>query len=156
MKIFICGFSGAGKSSLLDRLSQHEITDTYELIDLDAFIEKKERRSIVEIFESDGERYFRKAELQALEEFNLKENVIVALGGGTLRSESLPVLVDWKGYFLSTDFKTCWNRILNDPTRPLVLKGKEHLRQLYNERVKFYANYEKISSLEDLLKKIIP
>ena len=41
-----------------------------------------------QIFEQDGEEYFRKIETEMLEELSKKNNLVVSLGGGTMASET--------------------------------------------------------------------
>ncbi len=55
----------------------------FEFIDLDAAIERREQRTIVEIFEQSGEDIFRLLETKMLREMNRHENTIIACGGGT-------------------------------------------------------------------------
>ncbi len=50
--------------------------------DLDALIEMNEEKTIAEIFNEDGEDYFRKAEAKILRWFKEKKKFIIATGGG--------------------------------------------------------------------------
>ena len=56
MNIVLIGFMGTGKSAV-GRLLASELKLDY--LDTDQLIEQAEGRSITEIFESDGEEYFR-------------------------------------------------------------------------------------------------
>lgn len=81
MKISILGYMGSGKSTIGKDLAFQLGLD---FIDLDAFIETKESKSIIELFSSLGEIKFRKIEHEALSEIlNSKKNIILAVGGGT-------------------------------------------------------------------------
>jgi shikimate kinase len=51
--------------------------------DLDKLIEMNEEKTIAEIFNEDGEDYFRKAEAKILRWFKEKKKFIIATGGGT-------------------------------------------------------------------------
>jgi shikimate kinase len=51
--------------------------------DLDALIEMNEEKTIAEIFNEDGEDYFRKVEAKILRWFKEKKKFIIATGGGT-------------------------------------------------------------------------
>ena len=79
--VVLIGFMGCGKSSVAVKLSyrlKRQMTDT------DRLIEKKQGKSIREIFEQDGEEAFRQMETQTLQE--LKEtakNQVISVGGGT-------------------------------------------------------------------------
>jgi shikimate kinase len=50
--------------------------------DLDQLIEMNEEKTIAEIFNEDGEDYFRKAEAKILRWFKEKKKFIIATGGG--------------------------------------------------------------------------
>ena len=64
--IILIGMMGTGKSTVGRLLAD---TLGYTLIDLDAEIERVEGRTISEMFEADGEPYFREAESVALRAF---------------------------------------------------------------------------------------
>ncbi len=80
MNIFLLGYMGCGKSFFLNKLSKVVSLDA---IDLDSLIEKREKKSISDIFLNNGERYFRKIENIELNNI-LKKNkkYIIATGGG--------------------------------------------------------------------------
>ena len=96
MIISLCGFMGAGKSTIGRHLSRFMGCD---LIDLDAYIEKKLGTKISEIFKANGEEYFRTQEHTALQEIIEKylqspqKNLILSLGGGTVTIESCARLI---------------------------------------------------------------
>src|SRR5881227_2738475 len=79
---FLVGFMGAGKTSVGRALGER-LNWIFE--DLDDRIERRERRTIAQIFRESGESAFRRAEHSALQE--VLEGIqnqarIVALGGG--------------------------------------------------------------------------
>lgn len=81
MIITLLGYMGSGKSTIGQQLAS---VLGYDFVDLDAFIEVKEGRSISEIFKSKGEIYFRKAEHNYLKELLVQDkNIVLSLGGGT-------------------------------------------------------------------------
>jgi shikimate kinase len=80
MKIFLIGMMGAGKTYWAKKLGAKFKTGGY---DLDYLISSHEERSIAEIFEEEGEAYFRKTEAQLLRWFGEKKKFILATGGGT-------------------------------------------------------------------------
>lgn len=80
MRVFLVGYMGSGKTTLGRKLAyilQHEF------IDLDEYIEEQEGKTISQIFEEDGEDYFRKLERVYLHRIIDREDVIVSTGGGT-------------------------------------------------------------------------
>ena len=55
--IFLMGYMGCGKSAVGKRLA---VLKSLSFIDLDEYIESQEKTTISEIFEQEGELYFRK------------------------------------------------------------------------------------------------
>ena len=54
----------------------------FQFIDVDHFIENRQRKTINEIFSEKGEDAFRLMEHKALEEISLFENIVISTGGG--------------------------------------------------------------------------
>ena len=71
---------GSGKSFWAEKLST---TLGISHFDLDAEIERKEKKTIAEIFQTEGEEAFRKKEAEALRTFSNEEAFILSTGGGT-------------------------------------------------------------------------
>lgn len=80
MKIFLIGMMGSGKTYWAEKLKKKLKIPAY---DLDALIEMMEEKTIAELFEEDGEEYFRKAEAKMLRLFAEKKQFILSCGGGT-------------------------------------------------------------------------
>jgi len=81
MKIYLIGYMGSGKSTLGKILAQEQ---DMNFIDFDDFLEEKEGKSISEIFNEQGEIYFRKKEALYLQELlQGYDNSVISLGGGT-------------------------------------------------------------------------
>ena len=78
-RIFLIGFMGCGKSTVGRNLAR---AMNWRFIDLDTFIQDKEKRTISEIFSHEGEEAFRLMEKKALEEVATFSQVVVATGGG--------------------------------------------------------------------------
>ncbi len=79
-KIFLIGFMGSGKT-YWGKLWAAE--SGFQFYDLDEIIEQEEKKSVAEIFEQNGEDYFRQKETGVLKSFLQKQNCIIACGGGT-------------------------------------------------------------------------
>ena len=77
--IVLVGFMGTGKTTiggiLANRLGR-------PLVDIDAYIEEKEHRTISSIFADEGEPYFRKLERTAVQELSEQSGLIITPGGG--------------------------------------------------------------------------
>ena len=79
-KIFLIGLMGSGKSFWAEKLAN---VLTIPFFDLDAEIERSEKRSITAIFQTDGQDEFRRKEAQALRAFSNYESFVLSTGGGT-------------------------------------------------------------------------
>jgi shikimate kinase len=81
MKIVLLGYMASGKSSIGKELSKKLFLP---FIDLDNYIESKEKKTVSNIFKDKGEIYFRLIEHNYLKELlNSEENFVLSLGGGT-------------------------------------------------------------------------
>lgn len=135
--IFLCGFMGCGKSTVGKILAKKM---GEECIDLDKYIEKKENMSIAQIFEQKGEEYFRQTESKALADFADK-GAVIATGGGTLLSEENGKIAKESGMvvFIDTYFNVCYDRIKDDPNRPIAYNStKRQLLERYEKRRPLY------------------
>ena len=118
--IVLIGFMGCGKTTVGEKLAKEL---TYAFLDTDAYIENREQKSIREIFEQDGENYFRNVETKSLQELiKKKQKTIVSSGGGLpLRPENAKLLQKL-GFviYLKVDKETVLRRLEGDTTRPLL------------------------------------
>jgi len=80
MTIILIGYMGSGKSVVGKKLSD---VLGYDFIDFDDYIQKKEGKTIKEIFNGRGELYFRKMESKYVQEVLSNPNTVISLGGGT-------------------------------------------------------------------------
>lgn len=118
--IVLIGFMGSGKSTVGIKLS-YKLRVTVE--DTDKLIEKREGRTISEIFAQEGEAYFRRKETELLEELcGRKGSKIYSLGGGTPVREENRALIKKLGFvvYLRVKPETVYGRLKNDTTRPLL------------------------------------
>lgn len=141
--IFLCGFMGCGKSTV-GKILGNKMGVT--CVDLDKYIEDNEGMTIPEIFEKKGEEYFRKAESQALADF-AEIGGIVATGGGTLLTEENGDIAKNAGMvvFIDTYFETCYNRIKDDPHRPIAVNStKQQLKERFDYRRPLYIAHSHI------------
>jgi shikimate kinase len=84
-RLILTGFMGAGKSTVGAILAQDL---GWRFIDLDEVIEASSQRTVAEIFRDHGEADFRRRERQAVEQLSNQEQIVLALGGGTVEDES--------------------------------------------------------------------
>jgi shikimate kinase len=81
MRIYLSGFMASGKSTVGPILAREL---GYDFMDLDDAIEEAAGRSIPEIFAIEGELGFRQRETEALWQTADRDDLVVALGGGTI------------------------------------------------------------------------
>ena len=79
-RIALVGFAGCGKSHIGKRLA-HRLN--YDFVDLDDAFEEIYHLSIADFFQKYGEAAFRLCEQKVLNDNLLKDNIVLALGGGT-------------------------------------------------------------------------
>jgi shikimate kinase len=112
-------------------------------VDLDAVIEKKQGRKVREIFESEGEGYFRRLEKQTLREVLSENRQVIATGGGViLDSDNLQLLREKCLLIgLSASPDVLLSRVGKAAKRPL-LKGtdlRKRIEALLEQRQSGYA-----------------
>lgn len=156
MDLILIGMPGCGKTTT-GRLVAKRLG--YAFCDVDEEIEKRERRSISEIFEQSGEEYFRQAETEAFQSM-IGESKVIATGGGIVtRDENYDIAK--KGYVVFIDRSV--DDIIADvdtDTRPLLKEGAERLRSLYKQRYKKYCDWadvrvENNSSIDGIVAEIV-
>jgi shikimate kinase len=118
--IILIGYMGCGKSTLGKKLSFRE---RIALLDTDKMIEQRQKKTVSEIFEEEGETAFRQMETECLEEIlNYTERYVIAVGGGLPLKEQNQKLLKRLGTVLYLRAKpdTIYGRLKNDTTRPLL------------------------------------
>jgi shikimate kinase len=159
MKIFLIGMPYSGKSTLGKQLAE-EISLPF--IDLDHEIEKKEGKSIPDIFSQDGEDHFRSVESQVLNEWaSSSQSFVMGTGGGapcfyrgidTINKSGVSI-------FLDVPVEELVRRVGDRSDRPLLNASdqqalRDKLTALYTARIPVYsmANFQLASpTLETLL-----
>lgn len=141
--IILCGFMGSGKTTLGKKLAKH-----FELqfIDTDEEIVKRQNRTISDIFEQDGEEYFRALETALIKELSQKDNLVISLGGGLAanRANHPYLKAAGKVVLLDCGIDVTLKRITGDKTRPLTAGGKEDIINRFNMRK---PTYEEIADI---------
>ncbi len=84
-RLILTGFMGAGKSTVGAILA---LDLGWRFLDLDQVIEANSHRTVAEIFRDFGEAEFRRLERQAVQQLSGQEEIVLALGGGTVEDES--------------------------------------------------------------------
>jgi shikimate kinase len=143
--IVLIGPPGSGKStvgrSIARRLNR-------KFIDTDSVIEEKSKRKISDIFVDEGEEFFRKLELDVLEETLLVPDSIISLGGGApIKQEAQDLIVGSNVYvvFLDISLTAAAPRVGFNRDRPLLLGNPRAQWQSLNEIRR--PIYEKLATM---------
>lgn len=150
MKYFLIGYMACGKSRYGRAMAKEQ---GIPFIDLDAYIVRREVRTITDIFRSGGEQEFRKLERRYLWEVcELYESFVMATGGGTpCYSDNMEYMNrQGKTIFLNTDIDILVERLRRGKQkRPLVRNLEDeqlhdfvagHLR----ERMPYYLQAQEV------------
>jgi shikimate kinase len=133
---YLTGFMAAGKSTIGPILAN---TLGWNFVDLDKAIEEEAAIKITEIFESKGEEYFRKKELEMLKTISKKNHLIVALGGGTITNNKNLKLLKETGrlIYLHSSAEMAYKRLIYKRDRPALLFECEELptKEQFLERI---------------------
>ena len=154
-RIFLLGFMGTGKTAWGSRWSQRF---NMPFIDLDELIEQDTGKSVVDIFEKDGEDFFRVKEAELLRNKCIADGHIIACGGGT------PCFYDNMQWMNEQGFTVCLtasapyilkNVLEEKEKRPLVKNINEaellfFIEQKLKERVSFYNMAKLVLDAENL------
>lgn len=151
--LVLIGMPGCGKSTIGKAVASRLGKD---FIDTDEEIVKREGRSIPEIFETDGEDYFRKIESEVLRDVCNGGDRVIATGGGIVKREE-------NGLPMRLNGVVCWIRRpiskLATEGRPLSL-NEQALIKIYDERKEKYHKFsdavvDNASDIEIAIKEVI-
>jgi shikimate kinase len=140
IRIALTGFMGVGKSSVARHLAQ---ILRCQRMDLDLYIENREKRKIAEIIDDYGIDYYRTMEAQNLELLLSGSAArILSLGGGTWTMPANRELLKAHGFtsvWLESTFEHCWlNITFSKKDRPLA-RNKQNALKLFEERQEVYC-----------------
>lgn len=137
--IMLIGFMGAGKTTVSSYLSN--FLDMEE-VDTDKEIVKRERKTIPQIFEEDGEEYFRNCETSILLDLQKRKQLIVSCGGGiVLRDENVSCMKkQGRIVLLTATPKTILERVKDSKERPILNNNmnEEFIASLMEKRRERY------------------
>jgi shikimate kinase len=135
-KIYLVGFMASGKSTIASALAARL---GWRVEDIDDLIERRERRSVAEIFAQQGEAHFRAVEREMLRMTQPIRHVVVATGGGTfMDSENrAQINLDGVSVWLDVPLVELIPRIPLDGRRPLA-SSRAELERLYAVRTETY------------------
>ncbi len=148
--IYLAGFMTSGKSTIGPILAN---VFGWNFKDLDAVIETAEKKTIVEIFESKGEEYFRNVEHNHLKKLSTEKRLILSLGGGTMASDRNLVILKKTGktIYLKSSPKMIYQRIKNKIDRPIfrdLVLSENSKPQDFIDRIDYYLQQREPYYLE--------
>lgn len=137
MHIFLIGMAGAGKTSLGRRLASNM---NLPFVDTDQRLSEIMGMSVIEIFQTLGEAFFRNAEAGVLMELVGQPPCVVSTGGGLPTAQENVLLMKNHGIIIHVDRPL--DQILSDikmERRPTLAGGSyENVIDQYNERIGHY------------------
>ncbi|MGA1233817.1 MAG: shikimate kinase [Lutimaribacter sp.] len=138
--IVMVGMMGAGKTAVGRALAARL---GVAFIDSDAEIELAANASIAEIFQRDGEAFFRAKETQVIERLLGGESGILSTGGGAFMQPANRQMISAQGVsvWLDAPLSLLWQRVRHKDTRPLLRTPDPHatLAEMFELRVPVYA-----------------
>jgi shikimate kinase len=144
--IVLIGFMGVGKGTIAREIIKH--SDLIS-IDTDDLIESMENRSIKEIFEVEGEAYFRDLESRVAKWLQKSvKNSLISTGGGFFKQKNLKEIGTI--VLLDSPFEEIIKRIKAHPNAEKKLKKRPLLadltkaKALYDERL---PQYKKVADI---------
>lgn len=163
MKIVLLGYMASGKSSVGKKVAEML---SVPFVDLDILISEKEKLSIQDIFKNKGEIYFRKKEMEYLNDFLIeKENFVLAVGGGTpCYGDNMAIINNnSQSIYLKSSLQSIYNKLSNQKNkhkRPLISKInnkdlKEFIAKHLFERSPFYEQAHYTVTTDNKSKKEI-
>jgi shikimate kinase len=136
---FLVGLMGAGKTTIGKNLAR-QLDKTF--YDADHVLEARTGVRIPVIFEIEGESGFRKREEETLDGLTVRDNVVLATGGGAVLSAENRERLKTRGtvVYLHGRPEDLYQRTRHDKNRPLLQTANrlEKLRELYRVRDPLY------------------
>jgi shikimate kinase len=138
--IVLIGFMGTGKTTIAAKLS---LRLNMRYVSTDDLIEKREKRTINEIFTNSGEEYFRNVESEIVREISGDDGQVIDCGGGAVIREENVANLKSSGIIvcLTADPEVIMERTKKYKHRPLlnVEDPKRKIIDLINKRRPYYA-----------------
>lgn len=137
--VVMVGMMGCGKTSVGRALAAHL---GVPFLDSDHEIEIAANAKIAEIFDRDGEPFFRDREAEVISRLMDGPPCVLSTGGGAWLSERNRKTIAKGGVavWLDADLDLLWERVRHKDTRPLLRTPDPYatLRELYQARLPFY------------------
>lgn len=144
--VALVGMMGSGKTAVGMALAKRL---GVPFLDSDAAIVEAANMTIAEIFERDGESFFRRRESEVLARLMEGPVGILSTGGGAYLSADNRDLIHERGValWLRADTELLWNRVRHKTTRPLLRTAdpRATLDELVAKREPAYSRAELVA-----------
>jgi len=165
--IYLMGFMGSGKTTV-GKMLAGELNRSF--MDIDEKIENDVGLTIPQIFEQNGEAFFRLKEKEWVNQSSTETNLVVALGGGSVIDPENWERITLSGITvaLNCPIEVIQSRLREITNRPLLAGSEaekmQRIKQLYEQRKQFYerAQYqlqlngdESVTEIVEKLTKLI-
>ena len=165
MRVILLGFRYSGKSTIGKALAEKH---NLNFIDIDKEIEKKQNKTITEIVNINGWKYFRELELNEYKSHFNEDDVVISCGGGFavneyFADEENKLLQQEQGLkiLLSTEIEAIKERITYDfnnnkncKNRPSFDKNNKQLNDIINENIDVFEKRKELYNSIDFDCKI--
>ncbi len=160
--VAMVGMMGSGKTAVGTALAR---ALAVPFVDSDEEIVRASGRSIAEIFDRDGEAFFRARETEVIARLLRGNPCVLSTGGGAFLAQVNRDLIHDVGIsvWLDVDLETLWHRVRHKNTRPLLRTDNpyETLHTLYAARLPFYRQADMTvtatteGTVDDMAAKVI-
>ena len=141
--VVMVGMMGSGKTAIGKALAGRL---GVPFLDSDQAIEEAAQATIAEIFERDGEKFFRRRETEVIRRLLSGPPVVLSTGGGAFLARRNRKLIKREGVavLLDAPLGLLWERVRHKDTRPLLRTDdpKATLERLFEDRRPKYAKAE--------------
>lgn len=138
--VVLVGMMGAGKTAVGKELAR---TLSVPFLDSDEEIVAAAQMSIAEIFERDGEDFFRAREAEVIARLLRGPPGVLSVGGGAYLNADTRLRISAEGVavWLKADLDLLWSRVRHKSTRPLLRTAdpRATLAALLDARAPHYA-----------------
>lgn len=157
--VILVGMPSCGKSTVGVVLAK---TMNKGFVDTDILIQQREKKTLQEIINEQGNDYFHRVEESVLMDFD-GENYVVATGGSAIYFDRAMEKFRGNGriIYLQVSLDTVLERLSNIKTRGVTLEKGQTLADLYEERIPLYEKHADITitsdgcTVEDVVEKIV-
>lgn len=141
MRLFLIGYKNCGKTTMGKKLANRL---NMEFIDLDEFIEQREKKSIPELYTELGDDDFRVVEWRALKEIVKRDNLVVSTGGGApCHCDNMNLMEKYgQVIYIKLDSDMLVSRLKTaTKDRPIVLNKSEEELQDYIKNLRYKCEH---------------